>query len=125
MRVIDASLIAAFRSPGRCEHCGKWCQVREGAHIFARQRGNGGQVDIKENLVALGSTPMFQCPCHTRSGDGHEPTRATLLTIAAKREKTTAEAIEALVYYWRRSTLKKVWNVDTDGPLPDLFEEGE
>lgn len=106
MKVIHESLLARFRLPGRCEYCGKPCQDgRDPAHIFSR---GAGRIDIAENLVSL-------CRwCHNSNHLGNSPTKGNLLTIAARREGTTPEEIEAKVMRLRASKLCKLWNVDTD-----------
>ncbi len=73
-------------------------------------------MDIRENLVALGSTPNFCCRCHTYSHNAHtgnnlRPNRADLLEIAAKREGTTPEAITEKVQRLRAETKVKTWVV--------------
>lgn len=108
MIIKDAKLLKEFRTPGPCEWCGVWCAKREPAHIFSV---GAGRLDIRENLVALGSTPNFCCPCHTLSHNGKEPTREQLLEIAGKREGKTPEEITEKVWRLRRDTKCKVWKV--------------
>ena len=94
MRIVDKDLLREFASAWQCEFCGK--RTPNGcdpAHIFSR---GAGRVDVRENLVSLCAI------CHRKSHAGHRPNRADLLSIAAKRENTTVEAIEALVYGTRR-----------------------
>ena len=105
MKLIDEALLAEFRTPGRCEFCRKWCEVREPAHIFSR---GAGRVDIKENLVSLGSTPNFSCECHYKNHFGGVPTREMLLVVAAAREGTKPDKIRELVYRIRADKSCKV-----------------
>lgn len=108
MKVIDKKLLAEFRTPGPCEFCGIYCKVREPAHIYSV---GAGRLDIRENLVALGSTRLFLCTCHSDSHAGCRPTRIDLLEIAARREGTTPEEITEKVYRLRRETKCKSWVV--------------
>jgi hypothetical protein len=93
MKLIDKSLIASFRG-SICEWC-LYVAASEGHHIFSK---GAGRVDIRGNLVSLCRL------CHTKAHAGHSPTREQLLTVAARREKTTAEAITAEVQRIRRLT---------------------
>lgn len=54
------------------------------------------------NLLALGSTPRFECQCHRSSHDGNEPTYETLAGIIAKRERLTVDDIERSIMLLRR-----------------------
>ena len=63
---------------------------------------NNGQIDIRENLICLGSTLKFQCPCHTLIHAG-KIKRDQLLAIVAKREGTTPEAIIEKIQLIRRT----------------------
>lgn len=92
------STLDLFRTPGRCAWCGKSCRLREPAHIFACGMGSGKRLDIRVNLVALGSTLAYECSCHTKHHNGQKPTHADLLEIAARREQTTPEDIVRVVY---------------------------
>ena len=103
MKIIDKKLLKDFSRPGRCE----WCDVYfagglDPAHIFSR---GAGRVDITENLVSLCRT------CHSYNHAGKEPTRAQLLLLAAKRERTTAEEIVDKVQRIRRDDKCKVWEI--------------
>jgi hypothetical protein len=99
MRIPRPEILKLFRGPGRCEACGKSCRIREAAHLFAKGMGGGGRKDIRINLVSLGSTPGFECQCHTNSHNGKEPTLDTLLGIVAEREKCKAEDIEPVIRF--------------------------
>ena len=52
MKFISEATLDAFRTPGRCEVCGKY-GPREPHHVFARGRGNASRMDIPENLLAV------------------------------------------------------------------------
>lgn len=99
MIVRNKPLLAEFRTPGRCEFCGKQCKLREPAHIFSV---GAGRLDIRCNLVALGSTSAMACACHSKSHAGQRPTTADLLEIVAKREKCLVSDIVAVKDLLRR-----------------------
>lgn len=89
--------LAQCRSRRRCEVCGKGGR-QAACHIFTV---GSGRVDAPWNLVAMGLDPFRDCDCHHRHHEGKRPTRADLLAIAARREKTTADAITEAVGYIR------------------------
>src|SRR6516162_6541798 len=101
MKVVNFPMRLMVRDVRRCEHCQhpqpEGCDP---AHIFSR--GAGGP-DLECNLVALCRR------CHDNNHMGHDPDRMRLLFIAARRMKTTPEAITRLVYFFRnlRSDLAK------------------
>ena len=66
MKIEDEKLLATFRGPGRCELCGKGCKSREPHHVTAKGMGGGKRLDIRLNILSVGSTPAFECECHTR-----------------------------------------------------------
>lgn len=61
MKIENSELLEEFRKPGPCEVCRKPCLVREAHHIWHRTP----TLDVRINLVALGSTLGFECPCHS------------------------------------------------------------
>jgi hypothetical protein len=61
MIVKNEKILKEFRTPGPCEWCGRWCQVREAAHM---QRRSQGRLDIRINLWSAGGP--FDCGCHHR-----------------------------------------------------------
>jgi len=99
MNIPDPEVLAEFRTPGPCENCGKLCKQREPAHIFPV---SGGRLDIRINLVALGSSRPFPlCDCHASNHqrtNGKVLTQQRMLEITSAREQTTPEAITAEVY---------------------------
>ena len=99
MKIIQPKLLAAYRLPGPCEYCRKPCKRREPAHLLSR--GAGGS-DLDCNLVALGSTLHWACPCHTNSHAGKSPTTAELLAVVAARERVAADTIMDVLYFVRR-----------------------
>lgn len=102
MTIDDPRLLSEFRTPGKCEWCGKWCRVREPAHLWAKGMGGGARLDIRINLIALGSTLAFECTCHTDHHAGHRPIREDLLAVVANREKTRQDTIEEAIWSLRR-----------------------
>lgn len=101
MIIIDEKLLDEFRTNGRCEWCGFYCQRREAAHIFARGMGGGGRLDIRINLVGLGGPG--ECDCHGSSHRGDAPTQIDLLAIVAQREGRLQDDIEDEIHLLRRS----------------------
>jgi hypothetical protein len=85
MIIIDEDLLDEFRGPGPCEWCGKSCLRREPHHIFARALGGGGRLDIRCNLVGLGSSIFWECACHQAAHAGLI-SRLELLQVAGQRE---------------------------------------
>lgn len=102
-----------FRGPGRCSWCGKTCKAREPHHIFARgMGGNKPPGDSRINLIALGSSQGFECPCHmkihseaidqelllaivgAREGLGRSDVRKILFCLARCTKDTTLEELE-------------------------------
>lgn len=101
MRVIDKKLLKQFSQPGRCECCGRMCGSRDPHHLFSR---GAGRIDVRQNLVSI-------CrECHSMVHSG-AMCRKAMLEIAAKREGTTPDEIEALVYRLRADDKVKTWKV--------------
>lgn len=101
MKHADEALLDEFRTRGRCEVCGVFCAMREPHHILPKGCGGGGRHDIRENLIAVGSTLMFECPCHRDIHDGRIK-REVLLEIVAKREGLTVDVIQGRLWRFRR-----------------------
>ena len=102
MKHIDYALLDEFRTRGRCEVCGVFCAAREPHHLLARGMGGGGRMDIRENLIAVGSSlPFPECPCHRAIHDGHIA-KDDLLQIVARREGLTAAAVQSRLFRLRR-----------------------
>src|SRR5581483_761225 len=99
--VIDENLLEEFRGPGPCEWCGRLCRLREPHHIFARGLGGSQRLDVRCNLVALGSSVRGGCRCHRAAHAGAIP-RLQLLLVAGHREGLLASDIEAEVWRLRR-----------------------
>lgn len=103
MIVIDDELLEDFARPGRCELCGKYCIRREGHHYIARGIGGGSRMDVKENLISIGSTRLFQCQCHTLIHNGKIPKSRVLEVIAAREGMTPEEVTDFLnELRWRK-----------------------
>jgi hypothetical protein len=101
MIIIDEDLLDEFRAPGPCEWCGKPCLRREPHHIFARGMGGGGRLDIRCNLVSLGSTILWECTCHQAAHAG-AILRLQLLLVVGQRECCLVSDIEEEVWLLRR-----------------------
>jgi len=101
MIIIDEYLLDEFRAPGPCEWCGMLCLRREPHHIFAWGLGGGGRLDIRCNLVALGSSILRECACHQAAHAGLI-SRLQLLVVVGHRECCLASDIEEEVWRLRR-----------------------
>lgn len=105
MRIKSKKVLESFPSPGLCEGCGVPCSSRERHHVFTQ--GAGGP-DLRCNIIMLGDAFTDQCQCHTKfHGKALASERERFLTIIAKREKTTPEAIEAVVNLIRNQLGRK------------------
>lgn len=93
MKIINDALLQEFRIKTECELCGR--RTRQGldpCHYLARGMGSSHRLDIRINLAAA-------CrDCHSKQHSGQLPRRRLLAVIAA-REKRTAEAIVAELWY--------------------------
>lgn len=90
MTIRDEKLLAEFRGQGPCEICGRSCQVREAAHCFAVGRGGANRLDVSFNLLSLGSSRHFICPCHA----SQHACMARYFTKFAGRAIATADDIQ-------------------------------
>lgn len=98
----DEKLLAEFRTAGPCELCYRWCNPREPHHLWGRGVGGGTRLDIRINLIALGSSRGFQCECHTRIGDGNLD-NAMAKAKVANREGVSVDDIERRIMLIRRA----------------------
>lgn len=98
----DAALRKAFATPGRCQWCGKNCQRREGHHLWTKGMGGGSVLDLRINLIALGSSLTLECPCHTKIHSEGKIHWEMLLQVVASREKTTPARIEEVIRLFQR-----------------------
>ncbi len=94
MLVRDEELLKLLRQPGKCELCDQFCRVREPAHIFPRGARSWKRIDLPWNLLALGSTPNFQCSCHSMIHNG-KISLGEQLAVVCRREGVTPEWIRA------------------------------
>ena len=101
MTIVDENLLDEFRTPGPCEWCGKACERREPHHIFARGLGGGSRLDIRCNLIALGSGIHWECACHQAAHAGRI-SRLQLLLVVGQRECYLASDIEEEVWRLRQ-----------------------
>ncbi len=97
MKILNPALRQEFARPGRCEICQRWCQKREGHHLWHRVP----EVSIRINLISLGSSRLFCCTCHTEIGDGKIPA-SNVLAIVAARENCRPEDITEIMHWMRR-----------------------
>lgn len=114
MRFQKEATLDLFRTPGNCEWCGKLCRRREPHHLWAKGMGGGSRLDLRINLVALGSSRDFGCDCHTQTHAGRI-TRADLLAVVARRERCLQDEIEAVVWLLQRTP---------NGTKPEPLEGG-
>lgn len=102
MKIENEAVLASFRGPGRCDWCGKFCQLREAAHVFAKGMGGARRIDMPFNVAGLGRTDAFECICHKSHHDGNRPLHCDLLAKVAAREGLFQGDIEVAVYcLWR------------------------
>lgn len=105
----NQSLLGTFRTAGPCEVCGKWCRVREPHHLACRGTGGGSTLDIRINLIAVGATRFWCCPCHNLIGSGHI-TKEAVLEIVARREGLEPQTIVDRIHLLQR--------MDKDAEVP-------
>ena len=100
MKIRNKLLLDRFKGPGLCEVCGKLCRNREPMHLISR--GAGGP-DIAMNLLAAGSTPLWECTCHSanhQKTDGRIVTKEQLVEIVAKREQVRPEDVLTIINWF-------------------------
>jgi hypothetical protein len=97
MKITNRKLRKEFAQPGHCEICNVWCRKREGHHLWHRTP----ELTIRINLISLGSTQLFCCPCHHDIGIGKIPA-SRVMEIVAAREKCNPEDIREVLYWMRR-----------------------
>ena len=107
MIIHDEPLLSSYRTPGRCELCDAPCRVREPHHLWAKGMAGGGQLDIRINLIALGS--RFGCPCHAEIHAGNVPDLAPLAVVADREGVTVREIADAVAEFRR---------LPKDAPVP-------
>ena len=97
MKIVDEKMLDLFRGEGRCELCGKTCKVREPHHVLARGMGGGRRLDIRLNLIALGSTRNYECQCHSNVDSERGLCRS--LAAIAKRENVPVNDISDVWFF--------------------------
>lgn len=102
MTIIDKPLLRSMAMPGRCEWCGRHCKAREAHHLFCRGIGGGGRLDIRCNLVALGSSITMACTCHHDHHSIGDPSTDALLAVACQREGLLQGPVRELIDFLRR-----------------------
>lgn len=107
MKVVNKALLAEFRTAGACEYCKRPCRAREPHHLFTR---GAGQLDIRINLIALGSA--FQCTCHRERHDGNI-LHCDMLAVVAARENVLQDHITDVIHLLRRLPKKpRPWQIE-------------
>ena len=101
MKIIRPSLLKEFAAAGRCELCGEPCLVREAHHHIRKGIGNSSQMDVRINLLSVGSTLQWACQCHMRLHDGKIPNNVVLEKIAA-RERQKPDDVEDVLWWISR-----------------------
>lgn len=87
MKILDSRLLNEFRSRHTCEWCGMVSLTGcDPHHIFSKGMGGSQRLDLRINVVALDRA------CHDAVHACHI-TRDDLVSLVARREKTTVEAI--------------------------------
>jgi len=95
MLIPNKKLLTEFRAPGLCGLCGCSCTLRE-PHHYRTVGACGGHIDIRINMIPLGSTRAFQCDCHAKVHSGRVSANQVLERIAA-RERVRPEDIVAVM----------------------------
>jgi hypothetical protein len=90
MRIINESLLAEFRTVGKCEACGRKVYPLDPDHYRCKGIGGGSRLDIRINLAALCRL------CHSHLQEGAEG-RRKVLEIIARRERCRPVDIEAVI----------------------------
>lgn len=121
MTITDESMLDNFRGPGRCDLCWKECLATEPHHVKAKGIGGGSRLDISINLLRVGSTLRWCCPCHNAIHNGHVP-KDDVINAVAKREGTSADAIRMAIYVIL-SLPKRCTNKDVAGAIASRFAE--
>jgi hypothetical protein len=65
---------------------------------------------VTVNTVSLGSTPNFECACHTNHHNGKKPTRDDLFAVVATREGCEPSDVKAVL--WLILRLPRDVNID-------------
>ena len=106
MTIIDEKLLSQYRGLGRCEWCKAPCR-RQPEHVYPRALGSSRRVDLAINIVGLCAA------CHQKAHAGHgEPSKQQLKEYVAKRERTTPEAIQELLW--------AIWRLPQGSQVPSL-----
>jgi hypothetical protein len=108
MKIVNHKLLKEFARPGYCELCGKLCPVREGHHLQRRGHGGGFRLDVRINLISLGSSLLLPsgrckvyCSCH-RLVEAHLIEPARVVAVVALREGVTVENLGEVMRWFRR-----------------------
>lgn len=97
MKIINENLLDEFRTPGKCEWCRKHCKSREPNHLWCRGHGGGFRLDIRINLISLGRSEVFACPCHNLYHAG-KVSCEEMTELVAKREKVLPSELTDAIF---------------------------
>ncbi len=97
MKILNRNLRREFAQPGCCELCGEPCVIREGHHLLSCTP----ELTVRINLISLGSTPGFQCACHSLAHAG-KVSKYVIRELVAMREGVSVEDIVAVMEFFRR-----------------------
>ena len=97
MKILNQRTLDEFRTRGPCSWCARVCRVREPHHWYPKGMGNSSQLDVQFNLIAVGSSQLFQCDCHTRMESG-EIYRGDVLAKIAALNGLLQDPLERAIY---------------------------
>lgn len=97
MKIERPKLLKEFALPGLCEICKETCGKREAHHLRSRTPS----LDIRINLISVGSTLSWECDCHSSYHAGKIPPNR-ILEIVAAREKVKVDDVTTVMDLFRR-----------------------
>jgi hypothetical protein len=118
MQIENETLLQEFRTPGPCEICCRFAPIREPHHVQTRGFGGGQRLDIRVNLVAVGSSlkkkgsgfRAFTCHCH-KLAQAYKIETDFLVAIIAKREFVRKEEITEVMDFMNRIIRPTEWQL--------------
>jgi hypothetical protein len=82
--------------------------------LWAKGIGSASRMDVRINLISLGSGESYQCECHRLIHDGKEITRSDVLAVVAGRENCLQGEIEQCIWLIKRlpkdATDERIWS---------------
>lgn len=99
MKIENPALLRLMRKAGNCQWCGRWCQRREVAHVFAKGMGGGKTLDVRINClsVCLGKWAGNWRGCDVHGESHVKPADFDLLAVVAAREGELQDDIERAI----------------------------